>query len=316
MFEVSVGGWTATVGLIGGLVAFDRWHSRRPHAVGLRQAAAWSAFYVAVAVLFGMVLAVVAGWDVGAQYFAGYMVEKSLSVDNLFVFVIIMSTFAVPAEQQARLLMTGIIGALLLRAILIALGVAMLEALSLSYLLFGLALIVTAVQLFRHRDRDPSVQDNVLVRAARQRGLPPGVLALVAIASADVVFALDSIPAVLGVTPHAYVVFVVNAFALLGLRALYFLVTGLLDRLVYLSTGLALILAFIGVKLVLHFAHLHDEAVPEISTGTSLVVIATLLTTTTIASLSRSRRTRPGALAKLATPRRGKDPVARDVVGS
>jgi tellurite resistance protein TerC len=172
-----------------------------------------------------------------------------------------------------------------LRAVFIALGAALLDAFSFTYLLFGLALTATAVQLFRHRDQDPSVEDNVVVAAARRRGVSPMLLALLAIATTDVVFALDSIPAVFGITQHAYIVFAANAFALLGLRALYFLVSGLLDRLVYLSTGLAVILAFIGVKLVLHFLHLHDHDVPEISTGLSLGVIAVVLGATTIASL-------------------------------
>jgi tellurite resistance protein TerC len=304
-------GWAVTLAVIGGLVAFDLWHAaRHPHRVGVREAAGWSLFYIAVAVLFGIVFGIVAGWGLGAQYFAGYIVEKSLSVDNLFVFVIIMSTFAVPAEHQSRLLMIGIVGALMLRAVFIALGAAMLDAFSFTYLVFGLALAVTAVQLFRHRDRDPTVSDNALVGAARRvlpvsddydgqrfvtrrngrRLLTPLFLALVAIASTDVLFALDSIPAVFGVTQHAYIVLAANAFALLGLRALFFLVSGLLDRLVYLSTGLSLILAFIGAKLMLHFGHLHSDAVPEISTGLSLAVIAVILAVTTVASVIRTRR--------------------------
>jgi tellurite resistance protein TerC len=304
-------GWVATLALIAGLVAFDLWHGqRRPHAVGVCEAAGWSAFYISAALLFGVAFALVAGWDLGVQYFAGYAVEKSLSVDNLFVFVIIMSTFAVPAAQQSRLLMLGIVGALALRAVFIALGAALLDAFSFTSLLFGLVLAITAVQLFRHRNRDPSLTDNALV-AATQRVLPmshaydgqrlvtrrggrrvatPLVVALVAIASTDVLFALDSIPAVFGVTSHAYIVFAANAFALLGLRALFFLVSGLLDRLVYLSTGLAIVLGFIGVKLVLHFAHLHSHAVPEISTGLSLAVIAAVLAVTTIASVIKARR--------------------------
>jgi tellurite resistance protein TerC len=274
------------------------------------EAAAWSAFYISAALLFGVAFAVIAGWDLGVQYFAGYAVEKSLSVDNLFVFVIIMSTFAVPAAQQSRLLMLGIVGALALRAVFIALGAALLDAFSFTSLLFGLILAITAVQLFRHRNRDPSLTDNALV-VATQRVLPmsdaydgrrlvtrrggrrvatPLVVALVAIASTDVLFALDSIPAVFGVTSHAYIVFAANAFALLGLRALFFLVSGLLDRLVYLSTGLAIVLGFIGVTLVLHFAHLHSHAVPEISTGLSLAVIAAVLAVTTIASVIKARR--------------------------
>jgi tellurite resistance protein TerC len=291
MFEASIAGWAATLAVIGGLIAFDLWHSRgNPHAVGLREAAVWSLFYAGVALLFGVAFSLIAGWNVGAQYFAGYIVERSLSIDNLFVFVIIMTTFAVPAAQQSRLLMIGIVGALALRAVFIALGAALIDAFSFTYLVFGLALTFTAVQLFRHRDQDPSVEDNVVVAAARRRGVSPMLLALVAIATTDVVFALDSIPAVFGITQHAYIVFAANAFALLGLRALYFLVSGLLDRLVYLSTGLAVILAFIGVKLVLHFLHLHDHDVPEISTGLSLVVIAAVLGITTIASLLAVRR--------------------------
>jgi tellurite resistance protein TerC len=291
MVHATIIGWAATLVAIGCLIAFDLWQSRRnPHVVGLREAAGWSLFYVAVAVLFGVVFGLIAGLSAGAQYFAGYVVERSLSIDNLFVFVIIMSTFAVPAEQQARLLMIGIVGALALRTVFIALGAALLDAFSFTYLLFGIVLTVTAVQLFRHRDADPSIEDNVVVAAARRRGLTPMLLALLAIATTDIVFALDSIPAVFGITRHAYIVFAANAFALLGLRALYFLVSGLLDRLVYLSSGLAVVLGFIGVKLVLEFFHLHDHRVPEISTGLSLGVIAIVLAITTLASLARVRR--------------------------
>jgi tellurite resistance protein TerC len=312
-----IAAWAATLGVFAGLVAFDLWHGRRhPHKIGVREAAGWSLFYIAVALLFGVVFAAIAGWDLGVQYFAGYIVEKSLSVDNLFVFVVIMSTFAVPVEHQSRLLMIGIVGALILRAVFIALGAAMLDAFSFTYLIFGLALAITAVQLFRHRDQDPTVADNALVGAARRvlpvtdeyhghrlltrragrRMLTPMFLALVAIASTDVLFALDSIPAVFGITQHAYIVFAANAFALLGLRALFFLVSGLLDRLVYLSTGLAIILAFIGIKLMLHFGHLQSDAVPEISTGLSLGVIAVVLVITTVARRDPRARAHAGSL--------------------
>jgi tellurite resistance protein TerC len=322
MLEVTTLGWAATVALLSGLLAFDLLYSgRRPHAVGFREAVVWSVFYVAAALLFGVGFGIIAGWDLGAQYFAGYIVEKSLSVDNLFVFLIIMSTFAVPPQVQSRALTLGIIAALGMRAVFIAVGAALLDAFSFMFLIFGLALMATAVQLFRHRGEDPSVDDNPLVAAARRllpltsrydgsslitrvdgrRVLTPLFLVLVAIGSTDMLFALDSIPAVFGVTQHAYIVFVANAFALLGLRALFFLVSGLLDRLVYLSTGLALILAFIGVKLVLHFAHLHSSAVPEISTGVSLAVIVVLLASVTVASLIKARndptlRAHPGRL--------------------
>jgi tellurite resistance protein TerC len=311
MLDVSAAGWAATLGLVGGLLALDIGYSaRRPHAVGFREAVAWSVFYVAVAVLFGAVFGILAGWEFGAQYFAGYVVEKSLSVDNLFVFVIIMGTFAVPAEHQQRVLTIGIAAALVLRAAFIAVGAALLDAFSVMLLLFGILLVVTGVQLFRHRDEDPSVDDNLLVVAARRalpltdrydggrlvtresgrRVLTPLVLVLIAIGGTDVLFALDSIPAVFGVTREAYIVFAANAFALLGLRALFFLVSGLLDRLVYLSTGLAAVLVFIGVKLILHFVHEHRPDVPEISTGLSLAVIACVLATATMASLVAARR--------------------------
>jgi tellurite resistance protein TerC len=221
-----------------------------------------------------------------------------------------MSTFAVPAEHQQRVLTFGIAAALVLRAAFIALGAALLAAFSVMFLLFGLLRVGTGIQLFRHRDQDPSVDDNVLVAAARRilpvtdhydegrlvtreagrRVLTPLVLVLIAIGGSDVLFALDSIPAVFGVTREAYIVFVANAFALLGLRALYFLVSGLPDRLVYLSAGLAVILVFIGAKLMLHFLHLRSENVPEISTGLSLVVIGVVLTTVTIARLIKTRR--------------------------
>ncbi|WP_255482362.1 TerC/Alx family metal homeostasis membrane protein [Pseudarthrobacter sp. NBSH8] len=263
-----------------------------------------------MAVAFGLVFAIQVGWDYGAEYFAGYIVEKSLSIDNLFVFVIIMSTFAVPEKYQQKVLIFGIAMALVLRATFIALGAALLQLFSFMFLIFGLVLIVTAVQLYRHRNADPDVHDNVLVRVARRaltvtkdyeggrmftrsagrRAVTPLFIVLLAIGSTDLLFALDSIPAIFGITAEPYNVFTANAFALLGLRALFFLVKGLLDRLVYLSTGLALILAFIGVKLVLHWGHGLDGRVPEISTNTSLIVIAAALTVTTIASLIKVHR--------------------------
>jgi tellurite resistance protein TerC len=311
MLNVTAAGWAATLGLIAGLLVLDLLVSgRRPHAVGFREAVAQSIFYIAVAVAFGVVFGFVAGWDFGAQYFAGYVVEKSLSVDNLFVFVVIMTTFAVPAEHQQKVLTIGILLALVLRAIFIGLGAALLAAFSFMFLVFGLLLIATAVQLFRHRDQDPSVEDNALVAVARRRlpftdryddgrlvtrvdgrrVLTPLFLVLLAIGSTDILFALDSIPAIFGITREAFIVFAANAFALLGLRALFFLVSGLLDRLVYLSVGLSLILAFIGVKLVLHYGHLRSDAVPEIATSTSLAVIVVILLITTVASLLKTRR--------------------------
>ena len=284
--------------------------ARRPRVVAFREAAAWSILYVALALAFGVGLGLVSGWTYGAEYFAGYAVEKSLSVDNLFVFVIILTTFAVPAEHQHRVLTFGIIAALILRAIFIALGAALLAAFSFMFLLFGLLLVLTGIQLFRHRDEDPTIDDNVVLVTARRllpfsdrydggrltthengrRMLTPMALVLIAIGTTDVLFALDSIPAIFGITQEAYIVFVANAFALLGLRALYFLVSGLLDRLVYLSAGLAAILVFIGAKLVLHYLHKRWDGVPEISALQSLVVIACVLGIVTIASIVKTRR--------------------------
>jgi tellurite resistance protein TerC len=282
-----------------------------------------------VAVGFGVVFGLIAGWDLGAEYFAGYIVEKSLSVDNLFVFVVILSTFTVPPEHQQRILTFGILLALVMRAVLIAVGAALISAFSFMFLVFGLLLIATAIQLFRHRDQDPDIEDNALVRLTRRlipvtsdyhdgrivtridgrRVATPLFIALIAIGSSDLLFALDSIPAVFGVTDEPFIVFAANAFALLGLRALYFLVTGLLDRLVYLSTGLSLILLFIGVKLLLHFGHLQNDAVPEIATATSLVVIVVVLAVTVVASLLKARR-EPDARAhagSLRAPREDQD---------
>jgi tellurite resistance protein TerC len=311
MLETGTLGWAIMIGLIVVLLTVDLvLATLRPHAVGFREAAAWSLFYIAVAMGFGVVFQAQAGGQYGAEYFAGYLVEKSLSVDNVFVFAIIMRTFAVPEKHQHKALTIGIVTALLLRAVFIALGATLLELFSFMFLVFGLVLVVTAVQLYRHRDVDPVIEDNLLVRLTRRvlpvssgyrggklvarldgrRVVTPLFVAIVAIGSADILFALDSIPAVFGITQEPYIVFAANAFALLGLRALFFLVKGLLDRLVYLSTGLSLILAFIGVKLVLHWAHGLSDAVPQIQTSLSLVIIVVVLVVTTVASLLESRR--------------------------
>ncbi len=320
--------WAVLLSIVVALLALDLLAATlRPHAVGFAEAALWSAFFIAVAVAFGAVLGGLEGWGWAGEFFAGYIVEKSLSVDNLFVFVLIMSSFAVPREHQQRVLIFGIAAALCLRAAFIAIGAALLSALSFMFLVFGLVLIWTAVRLFTHRDADPDVAGSPLVRVTRRvmpvsdaydggrlitradgrRVATPLFMVFIAIGGTDMLFALDSIPAVFGVTDQAYIVFAANAFALLGLRALFFLVTGLLDRLVYLSAGLAVILAFIGAKLILHWAHGLSDAMPEISTALSLVVIAGVLAITTAASLIKSRRdpaarAHPGAV--LGTPGR------------
>ncbi|MGD9989282.1 TerC family protein [Pseudonocardia sp.] len=311
MLEIGALWWGVTIGLVVLLLAIDLVvAAARPHRVGFREAVLWSLFYIAVAVAFGVVFWMTAGAQFGTEFFAGYIVEKSLSVDNLFVFVIIMSTFAVPEEHQHKVLTFGIVLALVMRAIFIAVGATLLNYFSFMFLLFGLLLLFTAVQLFRHRDEDPDVEDNGLVKIARRvfpvtdeydggklftrlqgrRMVTPLFIVLVAIGGIDLLFALDSIPAVFGVTSEAFIVFAANAFALLGLRALFFLVKGLLDRLVYLSTGLAVILAFIGVKLVLHWLHVDiAPSVPEIPTPLSLGVIVGILIVVTVASLIKTR---------------------------
>jgi tellurite resistance protein TerC len=327
--------WAVTIGLIVALLALDlALAALRPHRVGFREAAAWSVFYIAVALAFGAWMWWAHGAEFGTEYLAGYIVEKSLSVDNLFVFVIIMTTFAVPEKHQHKVLTFGIVLALIMRAIFIALGATLLSLFSFMFLIFGLLLIYTAVQLFRHRDEDPDIEDNAVVKTARRllpvtdeyvggklvtsvdgrRMATPLVIVLVAIGGTDLLFALDSIPAVFGVTEEPYIVFAANAFALLGLRALFFLVKGLLDRLVYLSTGLSLILAFIGVKLILHWLHVDiSPSVPEISTPLSLGVILVVLVVVTVASLIKTRKdpTLTAHAGSLKASRR-KEPVERE----
>ncbi|MEU5152917.1 TerC family protein [Glycomyces sp. NPDC021274] len=311
MLDISPLTWAGTIGLIVVLLAVDLILAAvRPHHVGFREATAWSVFYIAIAIVFGIWFGTQYGNAAGTEYFAGYIIEKSLSVDNLFVFVIIMSTFAVPDHHQHKVLTFGIVLALIMRAIFIALGSALINSFSFMFLVFGLLLVYTAIQLFRHRNEDPDVESNLMVRGARRflpitqdyvdgklttkvdgkRLFTPLFIVLIAIGSVDLLFALDSIPAVFGVTQEAYIVFTANAFALLGLRALFFLVKGLLDRLVYLSAGLAIILLFIGVKLVLHWAHVDiDPAVPEVSTPVSLTVVIGVLIVVTVASLIKTR---------------------------
>lgn len=311
MLELTTTIWVGTLALIVGLFVLDLVVSaRNPHAVGFKEAVAWSVFYIGIALAFGVWMYAYFGSEFGTQYFAGYIVEKSLSVDNLFVFVIIMTTFAVPPMYQHRVLTFGIAMALVLRAIFIALGATLLSLFSFMFVIFGAILIWTAVKLYQHRNEDPEVKDNGLVRLTRRlvpvtetydgarlitridgkRVVTPLFIVLVAIGGTDILFALDSIPAVFGITEEAFIVFTANAFALLGLRALFFLVKGLLDRLVYLSTGLALILGFIGVKLILLYGHKQNDAIPEIPTTTSLAVIVVVLFITTVASLIKVRR--------------------------
>ncbi len=303
--------WLATVVGVLGLVAFDFFMvSRTPHEVHVGEAARWSIFYIAMAIVFGVGVFYFMGSQSGTEFFAAYLVEKSLSVDNLFVFAIILTQFAVPSILQQRVLLIGIVLALAFRAVFIAVGAVALSAFAFTFVIFGALLIWTGIQLARHHNEDPEPSDNFVVKAVKKRYpftddyhgtamfireagkrvATPMLLVIIAIGSTDLLFALDSIPATFGVTQNAYLVFTANAFALFGLRALYFLIKGLLDRLIYLSLGLAAILVFIGVKLILTWAHETWTGVPKISTAASLLVIALILTVATVASLIKSRQ--------------------------
>ena len=319
--SVSLTMWLITIGAILVLVVMDFLTvSRKPHEVAFKEAALWSIFYIAVAVAFGVFIWTWQGSDFGTQYFAAYLVEKSLSVDNLFVFVIILGQFAVPSIYHQRVLLVGVVLALILRAIFIAIGAAALAAFSFTFVIFGAILIWTGIQLFRHRNADPEPKDNLVVRTVRRwypitpdyhdtklfvkidgkRMATPLLLVMVAIASTDLLFALDSIPATFGVTQEPYLVFTANAAALLGLRALYFLLKGLLSKLIYLSMGLAIILVFIGFKLILTFAHEVNNDIPKIPTVFSLGVIAAILVIVTLASWIKVRKD-PSATAHAGT---------------
>lgn len=319
--DVTITAWAVTVLAVLVLIALDFMVvSSKPHEVGMKEAAGWSVFYIAIAIAWGAGIWAIYGAQYGTEYYTGWLVEKALSVDNLFVFVIILGKFAVPPKYWQKILLFGIMFALIARTIFILLGAAMLEYFSFTFLIFGLLLVWTAVQLARHRDEDPDVEDSKIVEFV-QRKLPftnewnngkmtmmengrrlftPMLLVMVAIGSTDVLFALDSIPAVYGITSEPYIVFAANAFALLGLRALFFLLNGLLDKMVYLSLGLAIILGFIGVKLILHWAHGVWSWVPEVDTLVSLAVIVVVLIITAIASWLKVRND-PEAIAHAGT---------------
>ena len=311
--------WIATVGGLLAIIVLDLiLVDSKPGEFGPSQAVRWVAFYVALAVAFGIFLYFYFGAQSAGEFFAGYITEYSLSVDNLFVFIVIMASFAVPRVHQHRVLLVGVLIALVLRGILIVVGAAALQRFSFTFYIFGALLLFTAVKLFRGGDDDGAEPgNNIVVRTVERffpttreyhgshltakidgrRVLTPMLLVMVAIGTTDVLFALDSIPAIFGLTQEPYLVFAANAFALMGLRQLYFLVSGLLERLVFLSIGLAIILAFIGVKLILHAMHeTTDLPVPEISIAVSLAVILGVLAVTTIASLLYVR-SHPGVVA-------------------
>lgn len=306
--------WLLTIVGIVGLLAFDFFfHVRKAHEPTLPEAAKWSAIYVGIALLFGVGVFVFGGSTLGTEYFAGYITEKALSVDNLFVFLIIMASFKVPRVDQQKVLLFGIVFALIARTGFIFAGAALINSFAWLFYLFGAFLIYTAIKLLKP-EAESDEADNFVIRLAKRlfhtterydgdrlftmengkKVMTPMLLVMVAIGGTDLLFALDSVPAIFGLTQNVFIVFTATAFSLMGLRQLYFLIDGLLDRLIYLSYGLAAILGFIGVKLVLHA--LHENTLPfinggnhvpifEISTGVSLIVIIGVLTVTVIASL-------------------------------
>jgi len=323
--NVSAWVWVATLVALTAILVLDLLIiGRRPHEPSLRESSLWVTFYVALALVFGVGLAVFDSFTVAGEFYAGWLTEYSLSVDNLFVFVIIMARFGVPRQYQQRVLMIGIVLALLLRGGFIAAGAALLARFTWVFYIFGAFLIYTAVNLLRQRGEpaEEEFKENVLIRWSR-RALPisrdfsgarltvvenrrrlftPMLVVLIAIGTTDLVFALDSIPAIFGITKEPYLVFTANVFALMGLRQLYFLLGGLLDRLIYLNVGLAVVLGFIGVKLVLEalagnslpFLNGGDPIgwAPHVPIWLSLTVILGTLGVATAASLVKAARDR------------------------
>ena len=320
--DVSTTAWVVTlvaltVLLLGDLLIVGR----RPHEPSMRESLAWVAFYVTLAAAFGVWIFIGYGATPAAQFFTGWVTEYSLSVDNLFVFVIIMSRFAVPRQYQQKVLLIGIVLALLMRGAFIAAGAALVREFDWVFYIFGAFLVYTAVKLARHGEDDVSdFKENALIRWSR-RALPitrtyngakmtatvngrrlftPMLIVMIAIGTTDLIFALDSIPAIFGITSEPYLVFTANVFALMGLRQLYFLLGGLLDRLVYLSMGLAVVLGFIGVKLVLEALHGNNlpfvndgqpvSWAPEVPIWLSLTVILSTLILATLASVLKTNR--------------------------
>ncbi|MGM1016960.1 MAG: TerC family protein [Actinomycetota bacterium] len=311
--------WAITIAVTIAFFVYEFYaHVRTPHEPTIGESARWSAFYIGLALLFGVGIGVVSGWTYGGEYFAGYLTEKALSIDNLFVFLIVMTSFAVPKKYQQKVLMIGIVIALVLRGIFIAAGAALIDNFSWIFYLFGALLLFLAYrQAFADGESNPADGkvmrfvrrvlpvtdeyhgDRLTVRKEGKRWVTPMFLTIVAIGFVDLIFAVDSIPAIYGLTSEAYIVFTANAFALMGLRQLFFLVGGLLERLVYLAQGLAVILAFIGVKLVFHALHVNEVWfinggepllwVPEIPIWLSLVFIAATVTVATVASLIKTR---------------------------
>ncbi|WP_370948534.1 TerC family protein [Amycolatopsis sp. cg5] len=305
--------WIVTVVGLLALIAVDLVIvDRKPHEVTTKEAAKWVVFYISCALLFFAGLWFFAGHQPAIEFITGYITEYSLSVDNLFIFMIIMASFKVPAIHQHRVLLIGILLALIMRSAFIAIGAALIAQFVWVFFLFGAVLVWTAVSMVRSKDDEEEYHENALTRWVRKlfpvtddyhghksfvkkdgkRYITPMFVVIVAIGSADLLFAVDSIPAIFGITQEAFLVFTANAFALMGLRQLYFLLGGLVTKLVYLSYGLAIILGFIGAKLFLHALHEY-HVVPDwldINNWVSLGVIVVVLTVTTVASLAKAKR--------------------------
>ncbi|WP_405580247.1 TerC family protein [Streptomyces sp. NBC_01190] len=311
--DVSLAVWALTIAGLGALIGADFLIGRTPHDVSVREAGIWTAVWIVLAGLFGLGLLLFGGGEPAGQFFAGYITEKSLSVDNLFVFVLIMAKFAVPSPYQQRVLLVGVLIALALRTVFIAAGATIIASFSWVFFIFGAFLIWTAWKLIKEAradEEESEYEENRLLKAVEKRVpatdryhgtrlfvmengkrlMTPMLVVMLAIGTTDVLFALDSIPAIFGLTQDPYIVFTANAFALMGLRQLYFLIGGLLRKLVHLSYGLSVILGFIGVKLVLHALHESGVHVPEISIPVSLGVIVAVLAVTTATSLIATRR--------------------------
>ncbi|MFB7270297.1 TerC family protein [Streptomyces sp. NPDC056244] len=311
--DVSLTLWALTILGLSALIAVDFFIGRKPHDVSVKEAGIWTVVWIALAVLFGLGLMLFGTGQASGEFFAGFITEKSLSVDNLFVFVLIMAKFSVPSHLQQRVLLIGVLIALVLRAVFIAAGAAIIASFSWVFFIFGAFLIYTAwklIQEARSGEEEEEFEENRLLKSIEKRFgvadkyhgtklfirnngkrvLTPLMVVMLAIGTTDVLFALDSIPAIFGLTQDPYIVFTANAFALMGLRQLYFLIGGLLKKLVHLSYGLSVILGFIGVKLVLHALHETGVHVPEISIPVSLAVICGVLIITTITSLIASRK--------------------------
>jgi tellurite resistance protein TerC len=284
--------WAVTLGVLGTVIILDLILAivRRNKETTPKEALSWTLFYVVAAIAFGYLLPNWAPEEYRKEFIAGWITEYSLSVDNLFVFIILLASLKIKKESQQLVLLYGIMIAIVLRAILIFAGVALVTRFTWVFFFFGGFLIFTAYKLVNEKE-NVEEDEAKIVKYLRKRGMSNFGIALVALGITDLIFALDSIPAILGLTTSTYVVITANIFALMGLRQLYFLLQGLMDRLVHLSRGLAFILAFIGVKMVLHAIHSLGVHVPEISLELSLAVIITTLTVTAITSLFATRTT-------------------------